>query len=70
MHGITVVCFPPLSCCIYTALVSLIFGTGHSYIFQHFNEMFLLHLFHWFFIVCRLDLLLMQVPVQSFILHE
>ena len=53
-----------------TALVSQIFGTGHSYIFQHSNEIFLLHLFHWFFIVCRLHLLLTQVPVQSYILHE
>ena len=27
-HGITVVCHHPLSCCIYTVLVSLIFGTS------------------------------------------
>ena len=44
-HGITVICHHPMSCCIYTVLVSLMFGTAIPTSFWNV----LLHLFHWFF---------------------
>ena len=45
MHVIVVACPHPLCCCIYTALVSLLFGIVIPTSFNILMEMFL-HLFH------------------------
>ena len=47
MHGITVVCYHLLSCCIYTVLVSLIFSTAIPTSFNVLMKMFLLHFNIW-----------------------
>ena len=57
-HVIIVACPHPLSCCIYTALVSLLFGTVIPTSFNILMEMFLLPLY---IIECQITILFLSI---------